>query len=140
MPSVLSPQSSCRFGIAVGDSTPPVGIYHRMWGAARHERATGVHRPLRTTAMWFSPLTDVPADDDADAGQLLLAIDHCILGSQELAQILQAVRARTGLAEERIAVTCSHTHAAGILSLDRVGLPGGELIPGYLEQLPPRWG
>ena len=41
---VETPQSICRFGIAVGDITPPVGIYHRMWGAATHERAEGIHR------------------------------------------------------------------------------------------------
>ena len=41
-----SPQSSCRLGIARGDITPPVGIYHRMWGAATHDVSVGVHRPL----------------------------------------------------------------------------------------------
>ena len=44
--SVPSPTSILRFGYAQGDITPPVGIYHRMWGAARHDKATGVHRPL----------------------------------------------------------------------------------------------
>ncbi len=32
-------------------------------------------------------------------------------------------------------MVCSHTHAAGLLSLDRVGLPGGELIPHYLKSV-----
>ena len=38
-----------------GDITPPVGIYHRMWGAATHDRATGVHKPLLATLLWLEP-------------------------------------------------------------------------------------
>ena len=30
-----------------------MGIYHRMWGAARHDRATGVHRPLLGDVLIF---------------------------------------------------------------------------------------
>ena len=48
---VDTPQSRCRAGLARGDITPPVGIYHRMWGAATHDRAIGVHRPLEATAL-----------------------------------------------------------------------------------------
>lgn len=43
MPHIDTPQSICRAGVARRDITPPVGIYHRTWGAATHERATGVH-------------------------------------------------------------------------------------------------
>ena len=39
-----TPQSRCRFALAWADITPPAGIYHRMWGAAKHERATGVKK------------------------------------------------------------------------------------------------
>ena len=55
MPHVDIPQSRCRAAVARGDITPPVGIYHRMWGAATHERSTGVHKPLLATAAWFGP-------------------------------------------------------------------------------------
>ena len=44
--TVRTPTSILRLGYARADVTPPVGIYHRMWGAARHDRASGVHRPL----------------------------------------------------------------------------------------------
>ena len=50
-----APQTRGRFALAHADITPPAGIYHRMWGAALHDRATGVHRPLRATAMWLEP-------------------------------------------------------------------------------------
>ena len=41
---VDTPQSRCRAGFARADITPPVGIYHRMWGAATHDTAEGVHK------------------------------------------------------------------------------------------------
>ncbi|MEX0704696.1 MAG: hypothetical protein WD069_21530 [Planctomycetales bacterium] len=130
--SVASPQSSCRFGVAVGDATPPVGIYHRMWGAARHDRSTGVHRPLRTTAMSFAPLGD---RGPGEAERLLVAIDQCILGNEELGRIVGSIVERTGLPPECVAISCSHTHAAGLLSLERSRLPGGEFIAPYLDDL-----
>ena len=123
-------QSRCRFGIAWGDMTPPVGIYHRMWGAAKHDRATGVHRPLRATIMVFAPILENGQDL-----QMLIAIDHCILGARELGRISEAITAKTGRPSGQFVVVCSHTHAAGLLSLDRVEMPGGELIPDYLNAL-----
>ena len=51
MTRVDTPQTRCRAAFAQADITPPNGIYHRMWGAALHEVATGVHRPLMATAM-----------------------------------------------------------------------------------------
>ena len=46
----------CAFGVAKRDVTPPVGIYSRSWGAATHDVAEGVHRPLTATAAVFGPL------------------------------------------------------------------------------------
>ncbi|RPI75666.1 MAG: hypothetical protein EHM42_15245, partial [Planctomycetaceae bacterium] len=72
MPEVHAPQSRCQLGVARGDITPPVGIYHRMWGAASHERATGVHRPLTATAICLRPLAEAtPGPSD----RILLAVD-----------------------------------------------------------------
>ena len=42
---------SGRIGVARRDMTPPEGIYARMWGAATHDFADGVHRPLCVTAL-----------------------------------------------------------------------------------------
>ncbi|MGH7127631.1 MAG: neutral/alkaline non-lysosomal ceramidase N-terminal domain-containing protein, partial [Planctomycetaceae bacterium] len=132
MNSVETPQSRCRFGIAVGDITPPVGMYHRMWGAARHDRSTGIHRPLRATAAVFRALT---ASAGPETEQVLVALDHCILGPAELERIVRAITAENEIVAEQIAVVCAHTHAAGLLSLDRADLPGGELISDYLDRL-----
>ena len=46
MNHMKSPESHLRLGFSRAEITPPVGIYHRMWGAARHDRATGIHRPV----------------------------------------------------------------------------------------------
>ncbi len=57
---VNTPTSRLRLGYARRDITPPVGIYHRMWGAARHDAATGVHRPLHIDVLILEPLGGDP--------------------------------------------------------------------------------
>jgi neutral/alkaline ceramidase-like enzyme len=129
---VDTPQSYCQFGSARCDITPPVGIYHRMWGAATHERATGVHRPLTATALVFRAV-DQPASPATEV--ILLALDHCLLWAGEMTEFLQTVARKTGVAEEQLLVSFSHTHAAGLMDKSRLHLPGGDLIPPYLAQL-----
>jgi hypothetical protein len=132
MTSLETPQGRCRIGVARCDITPPVGIYHRMWGAALHERATGVHRPLTATALVFQA-QDLPLGPETE--QVLAAVDLCLLGAREMTALTEAVCRQTGLAAEQVVVAFSHTHGAGLMGLDRVDLPGGELISPYLEAL-----
>ncbi len=40
-----------RIGVATVDITPPVGIYARNWGAARHDVAESLHRRLTLNAL-----------------------------------------------------------------------------------------
>ncbi|MBI1312923.1 hypothetical protein GC176_16660 [bacterium] len=131
MNTVEFPQSSCRVGVARVEITPPVGIYHRMWGAATHDRATGIHRPLTATVLALAP-----SDSATPRPQtLFVAIDHCLLWHAEMSSLLDALEAASGLPREQIVVFFSHTHAAGLMGLERCELPGGELIPPYLDQL-----
>lgn len=130
---VRTPQSRCRFALAWADITPPATIYHRMWGAAKHERATGIHRPLRCTVAIFAPL-------DGKAKQVIVALDHCTLGAVEHRQLVEHAASLGGVAEEEIIVVFSHTHGAGLMGLDRANLPGGDLIPGYLQSIGERAG
>lgn len=100
------PTTHCTFGVARRDVTPPVGIYARSWGAATHEVAEGVHRPLTATAAVFAPL-------DGDGPELaLVALDIGWLqyAPDELG-LRAAIQERTGLAEEQLLVSMSHTHA-----------------------------
>lgn len=122
------PQARGTVGLAWVDITPPVGIYHRMWGAATHERATGVHKPLRSTALYVQPA-------GREQARLVIALDHCLLEREECQRIAAAVAAATNLAARQVLVTCSHTHAAGLMSRSRADLPGGELIGPYLDDV-----
>jgi len=134
MNPVETPQSRNRVGIARVDITPPVGIYHRMWGAATHDRSTGIHRPLTATALVIAPLDSTSTDDC----MVIVAVDHCLLWGREMNALLQKLVTATGLPAERLIVAFSHTHGAGLMGTERVDLPGGELIPPYLDTLAER--
>jgi hypothetical protein len=123
-----TPQSRCRFALRWCDITPPADIYHRMWGAAKHERATGVHRPLRATVTVFAPM-------EGSERQILLALDHCVMGATEHANLVAQAAEIGGVTKQEILVVFSHTHGAGLMGLDRANLPGGDLIPPYLHSL-----
>jgi hypothetical protein len=130
MKHVDTPQTRCRAGAARGDITPPVGIYHRMWGAAAHDRATGVHRPLLATVLWLQPLAG-----DASLAQVLVAVDHCIIDGAEMKRIREAVAQATGLTPAQVHVALSHTHGSGWMSRSRTHFPGGDLIGPYLDRV-----
>lgn len=128
---VDTPQSRCRFAIAHGDITPPADIYHRMWGAANHDRATGIHRPLRATVTLLAPV-------EGDEKQFLIALDHCVMGRREMDNLLAAVNEGADIARADLIAAFSHTHAAGLMGLERADLPGGDLIAPYLDALATR--
>jgi hypothetical protein len=127
-----TPQGTCLFGLARRDVTPPVGIYHRAWGAATHDRAAGVHRPLTATALAFR---DPAAPPSPASEQVVVALDLCLLWAPEMDALLEALARQTGLAPGQVVVAFSHTHAAGLLGRERAGLPGGDLIGPYLDRL-----
>jgi hypothetical protein len=129
MTHVDTPQSRVRAGVARGDITPPVGIYHRMWGAAVHDRASGVHRPLAATVLWLESLS---GGGEAHA---VVALDHCLLDRDEMRSLRQAAATATGISPENVNIALSHTHGAGLMSRSRASLPGGELIGPYLDQV-----
>jgi hypothetical protein len=133
MKHVDFPQCRGRIGLAWTDITPPVGIYHRMWGAATHDRATGVHRPLRATALWA-----VPIRGDEKQTRVLVALDHCILDGDEITRIARAVADEVHIDPNQVNVTLSHTHGAGLMTRTRESMPGGDLIGPYLDEVAKR--
>ncbi len=129
-PQVRIPQTHCRAAVARADITPPIGIYHRMWGAATHDRATGVHQPLWATLLRLEPLSG-----DTTQALLILALDHCILDQPDISMLQNAVATAARIQPHQVLVTLSHTHAAGLMSRSRSPLPGGELIGPYLDSI-----
>jgi hypothetical protein len=103
-----------------------------MWGAATHDRATGMHRPLTATALVFQPLDLPPA---LDTEIVVVAVDLCLLWAKEMNSLIQSACSAVGIEPEQLLVVFSHTHAAGLMGLERVKLPGGDLIPEYLKML-----
>lgn len=126
---LASPTSRLRWGFYRTDITPPVGIYHRMWGAAKHDRATGVHKPLFGDVMVLGPA------DGTAPGLLRVYLDLCNLRQAQHDQLLLALSQATGTPVEHVIISYSHTHASGWFSPDRYGMPGGDLIPPYLEEM-----
>ena len=130
--TVQSPQSALPGRRGRCDITPPIGIYHRMWGAAIHDRATAVHRPLEATLLWLEPARCTWRRRGT---------------ARPLARSLHFRRERNGTVSDRrsiapwvsirrnIQVTLTHTHGSGWMSRQRSSFDGGELIGPYLDEL-----
>ncbi|MGE3314019.1 MAG: hypothetical protein AB7O26_02805 [Planctomycetaceae bacterium] len=131
--SVPTPTSRCLAGLARTEITPPVGIYHRMWGAAKHDRAAGVHRPLFATVLILEPLTASDAER-----HYLVALDHCLLRPEDMDRFHEDVAGLLAIESDQLTVIFSHTHSGGLIVRSRADLPGGELIGPYLDELPHR--
>lgn len=130
MPVVETCQSRCLVGIARCDITPPVGIYHRMWGAATHDRSTGVHRPLTATVIRLREIGHATTSQ-----RIIIAVDHCLLWTNEMCALLTSISTTLGIPSDQLTVFFSHTHGAGLMGLERSELPGGDLILPYLDDL-----
>jgi hypothetical protein len=126
---VADPEFAGRFGVAREDITPPVGIYARNWGAAKHDVAEGVHRPLTATALTMK---------SANGGKplVLVAVD---LGWWKSFDDERGVRAALvdslKLDASRVMINCSHTHSGPAMSREDKDQPGGALIGPYLDTL-----
>ena len=131
LPILPSSLGRCRIGVGRVDITPPPDAYHRNWGAALHDAAEGIHRPLLATVA-------VLADLEGTYSRALFTVDLGWLRKREMEQLLLRLRQGTGLGGSDLIFTFSHTHAAINLDLERVHEPGGQHIEPYLAQLPER--
>ncbi len=119
--------SSVYAGVTRCEITPPVGMYARMWGAATHDRCSGVHQPLTATTLAFrGGKNELPL--------LLIVLDWVFVSGRELARLREPLLAMLGDDSARLIISCTHTHAAGMINLERSDLPGGEMIEPYLQQ------
>lgn len=128
-PFVKQPSFKGIIGVAQKDITPPVGIYARSWGAAVHDVAEGIHRPLVLTCITFQtsenekPLVLI----GADLGWWKSSDDEKNLRNG----ILKALQ----LDESRLMFCLSHTHAGPSLFSEDQNKPGGALIVPYLKHI-----
>ncbi|WP_353114398.1 hypothetical protein [Microbacterium sp.] len=122
------PRTRARVGVARRDVTPPVGIRAKNWGPAEWERSEGAHRPFELTALALT-------GDDGRA-RLLLAVDGTWWRRvADERDVRGAILDGLGLEPDQLMLSLSHTHAGAVLCAADAHLPGGELIPGYLEAL-----
>ncbi len=131
-PTLRTPLGRCQLGVGRVDITPPADAYHRSWGAALHDRAEGIHRPLMATCVAIAP------NDAPDDLHLIVGLDLGWMRDDEMRALLDSLRTATGRADHQLIVTFSHTHAAINLDRERAGFPGGEHIAPYLESLADR--
>jgi len=128
LPAYREPAFHGTIGAAREDITPPVGIYARNWGAAEHDTAEGIHRPLTATAISFQAESGLPL--------IMLSLD---LGWWRTAEdewaIRRAVMDALGIDESRVMAHLTHTHAGPAVCREDAGRPGGHLIPAYLDKV-----
>ncbi len=118
-----------RIGVARGDITPPIGIYSRCWGAAKHDVATSIHRPLTISVLTLATLTD---------GSPLVFID-ADLGWWKTPQAYERFSSRLlktlSLPPSNVIFALSHTHAGPPLMDADDSLPGSDLLRTWMEHL-----
>src|SRR5262245_15260885 len=94
-----------QIGVAQCDITPPVGIYSRCWGAATHDVAESIHRPLTLSAMSIST-------DQRRSPLVLVCGDLCFWATPEaMAGFHRRLREELSLEPESLIVAMSHTHS-----------------------------
>ncbi|MCA9133444.1 MAG: alkaline ceramidase [Planctomycetales bacterium] len=120
-----------RLGIARVDITPPVGVYSRNWGAAKHDVADSIHRPLTLTALTLNSLS---------GGRGLVFLD-ADLGWWKTPQTFRHFQRRLldelELEPAQLIFALTHTHAGPPLMEADPSLPGSDLLQRWQETLVP---
>lgn len=126
MLSWFPPSARTTVGIARRDITPDIGIRARNWGAASHDVASGVHRPLTATVLYLK---------SADRESYFVTVDLGWLKSSKHDESLRAPILRgLDIAEDQLLFHMVHTHAGPSTSPEEVELPGGDLIGEYVDE------
>jgi len=118
-----------QIGVAREDITPPVGIFCRNWGAAVHDAAEGIHRPLTLTALTLQEMATGRAFVfvDTDLGWWAHGPDEIKFRRRLLKEL--------NLDEARLVFAMSHTHSAPPLAEPEPQWQGGELLPAFMEKV-----
>ena len=118
-----------RIGIERIDITPPVGVYARNWGAAKHDVADAIHLPLTLTAMVLSSGAEGPP-------LVLVDADLGWWKSPETAQRFRTLILKEfALSDANLIVALSHTHSGPPLMDAAEDLPGSGLLKSWKAEL-----
>ncbi|MBA3846437.1 MAG: hypothetical protein H0X45_07320, partial [Planctomycetes bacterium] len=127
--SIAQPGFAGEIGAAEAEITPPPGIYARMWGAAAHDVAAGVHRPLMCSVM-------VLRTDPQSAPLALIGLDlGWFENRDDERSVRDGVLDALGVDEARVIVSLSHTHSGPSICRAHHDRAGGQLIDGYLKSV-----
>ncbi len=128
-PDFQQPSFHGRIGIARADITPPIGIYARNWGAAKHDVACSIHRPLTLSVLALAKL---------DGGQPLVFVD-ADLGwwktpltyTKFSTRLLETLK----LQPANLIFALSHTHSGPPLMDADDSLLGSDLLRTWMEHV-----
>ena len=128
-PAHKNPSFTGLIGISQNDITPPQGIYARNWGAAKHDRAEGIHMPLVLVCQTFqsSPESSPLVLISADLGWWKNSEDERFLRRGILSEL--------SLQPWQLMICLSHTHAGPSICMQDTVKPGGEFVEPYLLKI-----
>ena len=119
-----------KIGFGRRDITPPKGIYSRCWGAAKNDRAKGIHKPLYATAMVIA------TKNTPESFYVLVNFDGTLYASkQDEWEMRKAVIDALGTNNAQVMIGVSHTHSVMFLSRENTDKLGGELVVPYLNKI-----
>ena len=127
--NIYHPSFQGFIGVARTNITPPVGIYSRNWGAAKHDVAVSIHRSLNLTALTISQASDTQplVYLDLDLGWWKTPQSSKVFRQQ----ILDAL----SLPSENLIVGLTHTHAGPPLMEAEEELPGSDILKEWFAGL-----
>lgn len=134
MPSIpLSEFTHASFqghiGIAQIDITPPVGIYSRIWGAAKHDFAESIHRPLTLNVLTIANSIDT---------EPLILIDADLSWWKSLDafnDLKTRILDEFSVESSKLIFAVAHTHASPPLIDRNDHLPDAGLYETWMEHL-----
>ncbi len=122
------PGFSGHIGVARTDITPPIGIYARNWGAAKHDAAESINRPLTLTALTLQTSPDAQP-------LVLVAADMGWWRDSAEASVREPILDALKIGRERFIFNLSHTHSAPVLSPGVTNAAGVQFSEAYLQRI-----
>jgi hypothetical protein len=124
-----SPSFAGDIGLGRQDMTPRPGIYCHNWGAATHEVAESIHRPLYAYALAFR--------QNGQAAPFVLAtLDYgWFLAHETVNQLRAPVLRAHGLSDEQLWLSVTHSHSVPHIDAVLESKPGGHEISDFRAQL-----